>query len=1085
MKNFLIYIFLFSCLFCIPNVIHAETRINGAVISTNTTWKKENGPYIISGYVLVDSGALLNITAGTIVKFEKDAQIGVVGRIILGGTPISKVYLTSLYDDNIGGYTEHGWGKLPQNNKWQGIEVLSGGNLQVNYTDIYYSNEVFNFYHSTGVLGLLRVYNSGSISHMSESTLIVNNSYFENIINGIVADHLSNLIIKVSSFKNIENNLLNISGGSTLTFEKSHVDNVSYGSLGGSMIDLLTKSSGTLVDSSFDNIGNAYSFTGINSGNEYGIGVNDGSKLIVSSSSLENVIKPIAIKLQNDKGDATSTLVVQNSIINSGSGNGLEISNNSFVEIYSSKIQNFLGSGIKAYSGAIVKSSESEISGNNIGIESINADVSASYGTIKNNNSFGVSNNDGSISLKALYNWWGNMAGPFNSLHNPNGLSNKISDNVEFIPWQKNNPDIKGCCSNVVFIPGIESSRLYKKGLFSENQLWEPNRNADVEKLYLDRNGNSIDQNIYTRDILKRTNIMLGVLDVDVYKNFSDSMDDLVNQNKINAWEALPYDWRYDINKVVNDGVRLEDGKIINFVDEIIKSAGTSQTGKVTIVTHSNGGLVAKVLINELKKRGLESLVDNLIMVAAPELGTPSAIVGLLHGDDQDIAGGFILKKSTARTLGENMMGAYNLLPGEKYFTKVAFPVIVFDPSIDKIKKYREKYGDTINSYPKLRDFILGGDGRKEPEDADTIEPNVLKSDLLNLAKLNHENIDNWTPPAGIKVTELAGWGVLTTSGIRYKTREECIENTTFCVKKTILDREPILTEDGDKTVVSPSATAMGLDMYYLNLKRISDDLGIRNEHVNILEAASSLQFIKNIILQSNNPLSQYISISKPVSTDKKVELALHSPVSMDVYDENGNHTGIIKNTNPDSDLQIIEEDIPGSRYVEFGEGKYVYLDSGKGYTVRLQGLDTGTFTLEAKTLLPDGEVESETSFVDIPTSPKMQGEIVIASTTEDISSTTIKIDINEDSKTDINLSPGQNFSSSVYSFAPVAIFASTNSTLKYKIPLQEILYKKEVECIIADIQKIINTHKKEKLSQEDIDKLFVLIKSLTDYLTN
>ncbi|MEI6480635.1 MAG: hypothetical protein WCO12_03925 [bacterium] len=1083
MKNYLIYIFLFFCILFIPNVIHAETRINGAVISTNTTWKKENGPYIVSGYVLVNSGVTLNIAAGTIVKFDKDAQIGVVGKLIIGGLPISKVYLTSLYDDGIGGYTEHGWGKLPQDNKWQGIEVLSTGNLQASYADIYYAKDVFNFYHSTGSLGYVSVYKSESISYMSESTLMINNSYFENIINGIAADYLNNLIIKVSSFKNIENNLLNISNGGTLTFEKSHVDRVSYGTSGSSMVRLLNKSSGSLVDSSFENIGNDYSIGFMGADPGYAVEVNNNSSLVFLNSSLENTTKSAAIKVQNEKKVATSTLTLQNSTISDGSGNGLEISNNSSVGIYSSKIQNFLQSGIKAYSGAIVKTSESEISGNDIGIESIDADVSSSYGVIKNNNSFGVSNNDG-ISIKALYNWWGNIAGPFNSLQNSSGLANKVSNNVEFLPWQKNNPDTKGCCSNVVFIPGIESSRLYKKGLFSENQLWEPNRNADVEKLYLDKNGNSLDQNIYTRDILKRTNIMLGILDVNVYKTFTDTMDDLVNQNKINAWEALPYDWRYDINKIVADGVKLEDGKVLNFVDEIIKSAGTSQTGKVTIVTHSNGGLVAKVLIDELKKRGLESLVDNLIMVAAPELGTPSAIAGLLHGDDQDIAGGFILKKTTARTLGENMMGAYNLLPGEKYFSKVLSPVVVFDSSIDKIKNYREKYGDTINSYPKLRDFILGGDGRKEPEDTDTTEPNVLKSDLLNLAKLNHENIDDWTPPAGIKVTELAGWGIKTTSGIRYKTREECIENTTFCVKKTVLDREPILTEDGDKTVVSPSATDMGVDTYYLNMKSVGKYTKIKPNHANILESNSSVKFIENIILQSNKVLPDYITIEKPVSIDKTLELMLHSPVSIDIYDEGGNHTGIVKNQNPDSDLQMVEENIPGSRYIEFGEGKYVYLDSGKAYTVKLQGLDIGTFTLEAKLLSPDGSTESESSFVDIPTSPKMQGEIIIASTTDSVSSTTIKIDVNQDSKTDINLSPGQNFDSSVYSFAPVSIFASANSNARYKISLQEILYKKEVGSIIVYIQKIIDAHKKDKLTQKDLDKLFVLIKSLTDYLT-
>ena len=41
--------------------------------------------------------------------------------------------------------------------------------------------------------------------------------------------------------------------------------------------------------------------------------------------------------------------------------------------------------------------------------------------------------------------------------------------------------------------------------------------------------------------------------------------------------------------------------------------ASSSQTGKVNIVTHSNGGLIAKALINKLKKLGKENLIDKKI----------------------------------------------------------------------------------------------------------------------------------------------------------------------------------------------------------------------------------------------------------------------------------------------------------------------------------------------------------------------------------------------------------------------------------------------------------------------------------------
>ncbi len=602
--------------------------------------------------------------------------------------------------------------------------------------------------------------------------------------------------------------------------------------------------------------------------------------------------------------------------------------------------------------------------------------------------------------------------------------------------------------SNVVFIPGLEASRLYTKGLLSENQLWEPNWNADVKKLYLDENGESLDKDIYTRDIIKKTNVGMGVLDSNVYKTFSDEMDNLVIEKKINSWLALPYDWRMDLNKVVTEPVKLENGGSYNFIDEIMKIASSSQTGKVSIVTHSNGGLVAKTLINELRKIGKEGLIDQLVMVASPELGTPSAITGVLHGDDQEIAFGLLMNKSTARTLGENMMGAYNLLPQEGYFNKVASPVIEFDPSVDKYKNFRAVYGDKIDSADKLRNFLLGSDGRAEPADLDIEKPNVLKPGLLALAKANHDVIDVWDMPENIKVTELAGWGLKTVKGIKYLGREDCVANVTNCIKTVILDRKPLYSEDGDKTVLSPSAT-VGSGTYYLDLKAIENNTHSSFIHKNILESSSTIDFVKNTLLNSSSSLPKYVTKEKPISSDKTLELSLHSPVSIDVYDNLGRHTGLINNPNPNSDLQAYEENIPGSRYMEFGEGKYVLLDDDTTYTVKLQGLDVGTFTLESNTLSSGGDTLSSTAFVDIPTSRDMKGEIKISATSTGSTSVAISLDINGDGKNDVTINPSQDFDPVAY----LKILRITVGTFNASTKIKNEIYKK-IDSIIKSLEK-------------------------------
>jgi len=599
-----------------------------------------------------------------------------------------------------------------------------------------------------------------------------------------------------------------------------------------------------------------------------------------------------------------------------------------------------------------------------------------------------------------------------------------FGNTIDVFPWRYKNgwkgdrfPNVE-CCSNVIFIPGLEGSRLYTKGLLSENQLWEPNRNADVEKLYLDDSGNSINQNIYTRDIIKRSNVGLGIWDENVYQSFADSLDSLVAGKKINNWEAIPYDWRYDLNKIISDGVLLEDGSKLNFIDEVIKMASSSQTGKVAIVTHSNGGLLAKVLINELKKLGKDNLIDNLIMVAAPQLGTPSSISAMLHGDGQEIAViqglYYFLNKPTARTLGENMMGAYNLLPQAEYFTKVASPVVKFDESVDSVNNLRTKYGDVIDNYSELSDFLLGVDGRSEPANSDIITPNVLKSNLLSLAEVNHNALDNWIPPSSIKVTQLAGWGIETVSGIEYFANDICEIGFIFCFKpKTIMDRDPIATEDGDSTVVVPSATAIyTAEKYYLDLKNLNYKYNTKTEHKDIFEATSTIKFVENIFLNSKDDLPQYITSDKPVSTDKKLILSLHSPMLLDVYTAKNEHTGVVANPLPDSDLETVEENIPGSRYLSIGDNKTIILNGGEDYTVKLKGTDDGVFTLETKVISSDGSIIQRKRYTNISTTKNTTGEMNISSDTFDSTnstSTNLLIDSNGDGITDFNISPSDN----------------------------------------------------------------------------
>ena len=320
---------------------------------------------------------------------------------------------------------------------------------------------------------------------------------------------------------------------------------------------------------------------------------------------------------------------------------------------------------------------------------------------------------------------------------------------------------ISDCFSNVLFLPGLEASRLYLDENGSENQLWEPNRNLDVEKLFLNEDGTSKNSGIYTMDIIKETNtpVSMGMLGQNIYKSFSAMMEGLVADKKINRWESYAYDWRQSVQDIVDNGTQYSHDKLslIALLETLVE---TSKTGKVTIIAHSNGGLLAKALLvklQEMKTAGTSDLLDKvdvLILVAVPQIGTASAVPAMLNGYDQAKLGGLLVSATNARELGRNMPSAYGLLPSSAYLNRVsASPLTFADNQIPSgvTTSFVQHYGDVIDSYLEYKDFLFGGDGRKQPEIVDTLSPIVLSLTLFNEAETLHNKIDKWIPPAGLE----------------------------------------------------------------------------------------------------------------------------------------------------------------------------------------------------------------------------------------------------------------------------------------------------------------------------------------------
>jgi parallel beta-helix repeat protein len=602
--------------------------------------------------------------------------------------------------------------------------------------------------------------------------------------------------------------------------------------------------------------------------------------------------------------------------------------------------------------------------------------------------------------------------------------------------------------SNVLFLPGIEGSRLYEGmgcGKTAEEKLWEPFESfwsalrgvgdRKVRDLSLDQTGASICSDIYT----KAGDVIDIVHGSKIYASFISEMDGLKADGTINDWEPVAYDWRLSLDDILAKGAE-RDGKIFYeeatstpYIEQTLRAlAASSKSGKVTIVAHSNGGLIAKALLKKLGSETSVSLVDTVIMVGAPQSGAPESIGATLVGYNAGIYKfNFpILSNAAARALAQNSPMAYHLLPSEDYLESTAgdatHPVIRFTGS--GYEKEEAAYGATIANRVALDDFLLAKEGgRQKPKPSDTNSAEVLNPALIDYANSTHAALDFWTPPAGIEVEEIAGWGADTVAGIDFYTEPSRL-SLFFGPKRRY---RPIFIEDGDGTVPVPSALLMAsstnVKRYWVDINTHYKETKIKRTHKDLFEIPSLEEFIKNIITQSTSTLPAYISQDQPppVTAEEKLIFflhtspALHASTTPEVEEAAPKVTLRVKHSSTDkvtglAEDDTITEDIPGSTYGEFGGVGYVILPAGDHYELMLGGQPNsggaggwqgseGTFTLDIQESL-GGVVVASTTIAEIPVTASTTASLVISGGLD--SSSPLMVDENGDGTQIITITP-------------------------------------------------------------------------------
>lgn len=554
--------------------------------------------------------------------------------------------------------------------------------------------------------------------------------------------------------------------------------------------------------------------------------------------------------------------------------------------------------------------------------------------------------------------------------------------------------------SSVLFLPGMEGSRLYmREPDGGERQLWEPSFHTDIPLLAMNANGTSVNR-VYTKDIIDtmygNDAVLEGPLarlfmhdDLEVYGQFGQFMRRLVSTNIIKEWRAYPYDWRYDPFDIVTKGTLVEmpggDVATVYLQDVLQQLASSSPTGKVTIVAHSNGGLVAKALALTLGADA-PNYIDRIILVGTPQYGTPKAIGAMLHGDGESLGLGLIMSSVDVRSTTQSIPDAYDLLPSSDYLTYIQDPVATFDTQGILSGRYASTYGEAVHDKNVLDMFLTNSAGLDAlvggQDDTDT--PLILSHSLLSKANELHARLDNWTPPSGIAVTSIAGWGQDTIKNIAYTDGDipklSCTRLGHFslaaCQLLPSLVHSSSWTSDGDGTVIDRSAIGNTSDFHYFNTKDFFKDTKNNIRHLNLMSGTPIESGIKDLLENSGLNNETYLWSTRPSNGSNPItiiEVVSDAPVT--ATDELGNESGVV--SVPGKDFALPKEGAAGASVHVSGSKKQVTTkSSGKikvtvGKTASSAGSSasktkSGTAKIKVEKTQPGGTA-STTAAYEIP----------------------------------------------------------------------------------------------------------------------
>ena len=583
-------------------------------------------------------------------------------------------------------------------------------------------------------------------------------------------------------------------------------------------------------------------------------------------------------------------------------------------------------------------------------------------------------------------------------------------------------PDVPLNKEPVIIVPGILGSYLNR--VLDNQEVW-----VDGAALLISRDDNYLDELKFDTSgneiiNMNATGIIESVLGAAQYGNLIQKFKDDDYQLGIDLF-LFYYDWRLDI-ELSSLGL-----------DSVINQAiAQSPTGKVNIIAHSMGGLVAK---DYLMRNG-DASVNKLIFAGTPHLGAPKAFNALNYGDDFDLKFiGLGLNKNKAKDIAQNMPAVYELLPSREYVNQAGSYVS------------DARTGNTqMLTYDQTNQFMI----------SDPFLPDYRNSDILDLADQFHQSHDGWLPQSA-NVYSLIGCQAYDTIG-SFKIEDE-----------NSIDINSI-TGDGTVPVVSANHVSAG-EKYFVSYPTT------KINHVGLIKDDLTVDLIHHLVASAEEPVlpngisKSLFECDEIINQVRRLRFSTHSPVNLHVYDSLSNHTGLTPEGN-------IETNIPDSDFLQVGDNTFVFVPDGAGYSISIDVYATGSFDFKIKEL-ENGEVDRVVVYEDIPiNNSELRADFEFTGINNP---TSLDIDHNGDGENDIGYSSDgsrtlyhgiENVISDINMAYDLGWTSTKQERDSYLRILEEVIkIEKEIEKIMKKLPNCSNKEKRIERLEKKIDRVLAI----------